>query len=460
VGGWLLAVTRSAAVDAMRKEIATRRQAKVAAKPERVEAEAAAEAQWKEVAPLLDGALAALPAKDRDVVVLRVLENQSLNHVGRVLGISENAAGKRVERALGRLRKALAKREVAVSAAALAGVLTSRAVQAAPGAVVRSTLRVVATGTAGAEVLALVNAGMRALSVQTAKLVTAIAFLLLAATVTGMAFIGPVAAKEANASRAAGLENADANANGKAPATEQAAILKGTLREGLILHLSFDREEPGGGVTDLSGSGNNGQVIKAHWTPEGRFGGAYEFRDDTEMIQVPHHESLNAAQFTLAAWVKGIYSDGSWRRIIDKSHIDLANQGIVDQGYCLSIAGDWQQNNWRGKATMELGRVGGIRVSRNVVTDGEWHLVVTTYDGAENVLYVDGSRNASTRSNRAVPPCTRPLTIGSAGYDPPIGGNGSFLGVIDEPMIWDRVLTADEVVELSTAEGAKGSGIP
>ena len=227
-----------------------------------------------------------------------------------------------------------------------------------------------------------------------------------------------------------------------ARAVAEGTITETSLRQGLVLHFTFDREEPAGIVTDASPMGNNGVVKNAHWIPDGKKGGAYEFRADNEMIQVPNHDSLNPSHLTVAAWIKGTQIDGTWRRIIDKSQ--LASE-IVDEGYVLSVAGDWQQNNWRGKATMEIGKIGWVRVSTNVVMDGQWHQIVSTYDGVENILYVDGVRNASTRSSGNLPPTNRPVMIGAESTTPPNPNDGSFRGLIDEPMIWNRALSEAEV---------------
>jgi hypothetical protein len=48
--------------------------------------------------------MAKLPAKDRDAVALRYLEQRSLRDVGAALGTSEEAAKKRVARAVDKLR--------------------------------------------------------------------------------------------------------------------------------------------------------------------------------------------------------------------------------------------------------------------------------------------------------------------------------------------------------------------
>jgi RNA polymerase sigma factor (sigma-70 family) len=62
LAGWLLAVTRRACVDAMRKRATQRRHELAAAKNESIAVEAD---RWAEIEPLLDAAMDRLPAVDR-----------------------------------------------------------------------------------------------------------------------------------------------------------------------------------------------------------------------------------------------------------------------------------------------------------------------------------------------------------------------------------------------------------
>jgi RNA polymerase sigma factor (sigma-70 family) len=87
---------------------------------------------WEQVEPQLDRALDALGRSDRDAVVLRFLQRRDLRSVGQALGCSEDAAQKRVSRAIDKLRRYLERRGVTLSAAALATTLTSHATGAAP----------------------------------------------------------------------------------------------------------------------------------------------------------------------------------------------------------------------------------------------------------------------------------------------------------------------------------------
>src|SRR5262249_34944775 len=53
--------------------------------------------------PLLDEALLSLRETDRTVLLLRYCENESVRDIAKTFGVNEDAAQKRVERALGRL---------------------------------------------------------------------------------------------------------------------------------------------------------------------------------------------------------------------------------------------------------------------------------------------------------------------------------------------------------------------
>src|SRR5439155_6261124 len=87
---------------------------------------------WDEIRPLLDEAIATLGDEDRNALLLRFFKNESLTSVGATLGVSEDAAQKRVSRALGKLREFLAGRGINTTASALSVALAANAVQDAP----------------------------------------------------------------------------------------------------------------------------------------------------------------------------------------------------------------------------------------------------------------------------------------------------------------------------------------
>ncbi len=92
------------------------------------------EADWSRIAPVLDAAMNELPDADRLALLLRYFERRPLSEVGAWLGLRENAARMRVERALDKLRIRLKREGVVSSAAALSLALSGSAVGTAPPA--------------------------------------------------------------------------------------------------------------------------------------------------------------------------------------------------------------------------------------------------------------------------------------------------------------------------------------
>lgn len=126
---WLYLVTRRAAIDALRAESRRQKREQIAME---MTAMNSASSEWSRLESLLDDAMAALGEHDRAVILLRFFEDKSLREVGDVLGTSEDAAQKRVSRALEQLRVFFSRRGVAVGAASLATSLSAHAVHAAP----------------------------------------------------------------------------------------------------------------------------------------------------------------------------------------------------------------------------------------------------------------------------------------------------------------------------------------
>ena len=130
LGGWLHHHTVYVASTLMRRERrchARERQAvEMNALPDHTKENLA------QIGPILDEAIDQLGAEDRTAILLRFFEQRGFPSVGEALGSNEEAARKRVARALEKLHLLLQHRGVSLSAAALATVLASEAVTAAP----------------------------------------------------------------------------------------------------------------------------------------------------------------------------------------------------------------------------------------------------------------------------------------------------------------------------------------
>src|SRR5690349_19597156 len=117
LSAWLYQVARRTAVDVVRRE--SRRQLREQLAIELADMNAHPSV-WNQIEPLLEEAMESLDPAERSAVILRFFENRNLREVGQTLGTSEDAAQKRVSRAVERLREFMAHRGVAVGASALA----------------------------------------------------------------------------------------------------------------------------------------------------------------------------------------------------------------------------------------------------------------------------------------------------------------------------------------------------
>jgi RNA polymerase sigma factor (sigma-70 family) len=106
------------------------------------------EADWERIAPVLDAAMHGLSEADRLALLLRFFERRPLAEVGAKLGIRENAARMRVERALEKLRLRLERHGVTSSAAAMSMALSGSGVGAASPALAASVVSSALTGSA------------------------------------------------------------------------------------------------------------------------------------------------------------------------------------------------------------------------------------------------------------------------------------------------------------------------
>jgi RNA polymerase sigma factor (sigma-70 family) len=144
--GWLYRTTHYAAADALRQQ-RRRQQREHQAYMEATLTPNETEAAWKQISPVLDTAMDTLNERDRNAVLLRYFENKPLAEVGAALGVSEDAARVRVNRALEKLRAVLTKQGVTLGVTAVAGAVTANAVTAAPAILTNTITTAALTGT-------------------------------------------------------------------------------------------------------------------------------------------------------------------------------------------------------------------------------------------------------------------------------------------------------------------------
>jgi RNA polymerase sigma factor (sigma-70 family) len=132
VSGWLFRTTRFVASRALRSEYRRKAREQIASAMSTTTSSDDNEIIWDQLAPHLDQAVAALSKIDRTAILLRFYEKRTLREVGEHLGISEDAAKKRVTRAVEKMRASLTRRGLVPGGAGLVTVLAEQTVKAAP----------------------------------------------------------------------------------------------------------------------------------------------------------------------------------------------------------------------------------------------------------------------------------------------------------------------------------------
>lgn len=206
-------------------------------------------------------------------------------------------------------------------------------------------------------------------------------------------------------------------------------------QEGLISLWHFDENE---GSTAIDSEGeNNGTISGATWV-SGISGHALDYNGDNGHTLIPNSESLNITGNSIShsLWFKldEVGDDGAFlfHRVKYIVRIDRLGKllfGIYNPGWSKANIG------WNDR-----------------IIDTDWHHLVTTYDGSEIKMYLDGAL-MDTESSEG--------NLKSSNSDIYIGNQSTinfFDGQIDEVAIYNRALTQEEVTQIYTGTPDPGNG--
>jgi Tol biopolymer transport system component len=186
-----------------------------------------------------------------------------------------------------------------------------------------------------------------------------------------------------------------------------------------IAHWALDETE---GFTAKDSAGENDGVVVGIgvWQPAGgRVNGALEFTGDY-FITAKSAVSPADGPFSVFAWIKG----------------GAPGQSIVSQ----AGSANWLAADGASGALMtelsKSGRTGSGLSSQTIITDGAWHRIAFTWDGANRRLYVDGVLAAEDAQD-SLAPSSGNVIIGAAKNMAP----GTFWkGLIDDVRIYNRAV--------------------
>jgi enterochelin esterase family protein len=153
LSSWLLKVTHLACLQA-RRNAGRRKEHERKAAQMRSATTPAEEMTNGHLAAELDAALARLREADRSVLTLRYLEEKSVAEVAKQLGISEEAAQKRIGRAMERLRERLGVSQEQLGAASLGTFFLSQKQITVPAHLAAKVSAIATTGSAAASTAA------------------------------------------------------------------------------------------------------------------------------------------------------------------------------------------------------------------------------------------------------------------------------------------------------------------
>ena len=151
LGGWLYASAHLASAAVVRSERRRKARETEAHSMQTTLAHSDSDdADWARLRPVIDDVVIALKEEDREAIALRFFEKRSFAEIGAALRVTEEAARKRVDRGLEKLRALLAQRGITSTSTALALALGAIGAATAPAALGgKVAAQAIATASAG-----------------------------------------------------------------------------------------------------------------------------------------------------------------------------------------------------------------------------------------------------------------------------------------------------------------------
>jgi hypothetical protein len=219
--------------------------------------------------------------------------------------------------------------------------------------------------------------------------------------------------------------------------------LNGSGPSGLIAYLKLD-EGSGTLAGDSSGNGNAGSLVNgAGWTP-GHSGQAVSLDGVNDYVRIPHTAALDAYPLTVAVWFKSTTTTG-WRALVNKYLAGSMN------GYQVFFSGGSLCAWYFRDASNSVYDGSGCPMATTGYNDGQWHQAVFVVDAAGGRLYVDGAQKGTRAWTGSAGAVTTTQEIQLGHYPGGSEGTAFVPGAVDELQVYNRALTAAEVLQLYNA---------
>src|SRR3989338_10014185 len=199
---------------------------------------------------------------------------------------------------------------------------------------------------------------------------------------------------------------------------------------GLVAHWKLD-----GNANDSMGT-NHGTLTNGPVFTTGKIGQGLSFDGSNDAVQIPDSNSLDVPHITVSAWVRKISNAPTWGMIVSRqAGISSGDNWIL---FYNSSANDEYRFAAQGGTNHKLYR-NGVQISDNVVSSnndiGQWVHIVGTAEGA-------------------IPPETSAICIGGGANGVSRNCDSEYSNaVIDDARIYNRALSAQEVLDIYNSAG-------
>ena len=230
---------------------------------------------------------------------------------------------------------------------------------------------------------------------------------------------------------------------------------------GLVGHWTFDGPDLLQNVRDRSLQGNRGLFIPgasgntSTTTAPGKIGQAFSFDGVDDKVAVDDSSSLDLTDFTISMWFKrkGTGTVGGFAGCFSNGVEFLTSKGLgggdntgIDSNWALGVV----QSTAKLAACFE-GTTGTdyiLSAGATTILSDRWYHVVLTHTAASTVVYLDAVVDASrgTTANPANNNIKVGIGYGTEGASS--AADGLFNGLIDDVRIYNRALSAAEVLQL------------
>jgi len=221
-----------------------------------------------------------------------------------------------------------------------------------------------------------------------------------------------------------------------------------------VLNMPFEANGTSDSAIDYSGRENHGVVTGASFNLTGGHDGfgAFEFDGSEDDITIANEEQFDFTQndpMSVSLWVKMTTSDVD--ALVNKADSDLDGWDLISRG---TNGLRWQ---W-----LEQGSADGYFVdSPDSYRDDQWHHIVATSGSGTTSsslnLYIDGVDVSTGRTD--VGTTTNVLNDASVIIGERTSGGNDLTGTIDDVIIFNRTLSATQVLEIYQGRNRTGEDI-